>query len=220
MNLNQQFIDGSWYEEEYRDKWYRHLYIEKPEEKWAKESNEYYIGLKILYTGLKPDQSILDLGSSTGRYMKAWKRLGYKNIKGIEISKTAFENAENDCEVCHGTAENMRMFNDKEFNLVESAAFFEHIDESIINKTIRECFRVGKMQAHTIGLDKGTDPSHINIKTLDEWMIYFEKNADSDKYLISCLPDPLFNNCPVLTVIHEDDLKYPLLIAMKNNEEK
>lgn len=218
MQPNAQYIDGSWYENEYQGKWYRENYIEKPEPDWAKQANDYYIGLKILYTGIKPKHKILDLGSSVGRYMEAWQRLGYNKIKGIEISQTACLHHNSGCEIYQGSVQDMHMFKDKQFDLVQSAAFFEHIDESIIERSIRECFRVGKMQAHTIGLHKGTDPSHINVKSLYEWQRYFEYCADEEKYLIGVLPDPLFEEVPILVCIHENDLTYPVIEAYKKAE--
>jgi FkbM family methyltransferase len=218
-NINQQFIDGSWYENEYSQKWYRDNYIESPEPDWAKQANEYYVGLKILYTGLKPNHKILDLGSSVGRYMGAWKRLGYRKIKGIDISRTACENHQSGCEIYHGSVADMSMFENKQFDLVQSAAFFEHIDESIVGDCIRECFRVGRMQAHTIGLHEGTDPSHINVKTMDEWVEYFNHYADNDHYLLGYLPDPLLHRAPILIAVHEDDLTYPLALSFKQSLE-
>ena len=218
--MNQQYIDGSWYENEYKRKWYRHQYIDTDEPIWAKESNEYYIGLKIAYTGIKPAQKILDLGSSVGRYMRAWKRMGFRRIKGLEISAEAIENAESGCEIYQGSAADMHMFDDKEFDLVQSAALFEHIDESILDDVLKECFRVGKMQAHTIGLEYGSDPSHINIKSMDEWVDRFNGKIDNDKSLVGYMPDTIFQKAPILLAIHEDDLTYPMITLCKDTTEE
>jgi len=196
ITLNQEFIDGSWYEEEYRRKWYKLQYIDTPEPSWAKQTKDYYNGLIIAYTGIKPNMKILDLGAGVGQVVQAWERIGFINVHGIEISETAVKHANHPNVIC-GSAQKMP-YKDGEFDLVSSHAFFEHIDESILPEVISECFRVGKRQAHTIGLEKGDDPSHINIKTMDEWLMVFAEAIKNKDWLVAHLPDPLLNIGPVL----------------------
>ena len=218
MSDNQKYIDGSWYDEEYRYKWYRHQYIDTPEPTWAKESKDYYIGLMIAYTGLTPDMSVLDLGSGVGQAIQAWERRGFTKLNGIEISQTAVD-ASNDDRIKVGSVKDLP-FMDKEFDVVTSFALFEHIDESIIHRVLCEAVRVGRRQIHNIGLDKGSDPSHINIKTPEEWMQYFGKAMDKDRALIASLPDPFFELSPILVGLYEEDIPHPLLDAFKANNDR
>jgi len=211
MNLNQQYIDGSWYEEEYSRKWYRHQYIDTPEPDWAKQSKDYYIGLMIAYAGLMPTMKVLDLGSGVGQVMNAWRRREFHNIEGVEISKTAVE-ASGDPFIRVGSVADLP-YEDKSFDVVTSLALLEHIDESIIDKVLSEVVRVGKRQVHNIGMDKGTDPSHINIKSPDTWLQYFKRNMDADNALLSYLPDPLFNTTPIIIGLYKEEITHPLFNA-------
>ncbi|MCK4817278.1 class I SAM-dependent methyltransferase [bacterium] len=202
---NQKFIDGSWYEEQYLSGFYRLHYINKPSPQWAKETKAYYINRILMYTGLPLSTKILDLGASSGQSMRAWQERGFEDVHGIEISHIA---------VLHGSMPNLRQgtvqnmpYKDKEFDLVFSSALFEHIDESILDDVLKECFRVGVIQAHTLCLDKGTDPSHVNIKTPGEWLEAFEKHTKDLAFVIS---DELLLTGPILMVIPEERLSYPL----------
>jgi len=202
---NQKFIDGSWYDQEYLKGWYRHQYINSPMPEWANEAKAYYINRILMYTGLPLSAKILDLGSGVGHAMRVWESRGFKNVHGIEISQIA---------VFHSGLPNLRQgsvqnmpYKDKEFDLVFSSALLEHIDESILDDVLNECFRVGRIQAHTLCLDKGTDPSHINMKTPEQWLKVFEKYTDD---LVFVAPDELLLTGPILVVIPEDRLTHPL----------
>lgn len=210
IQLNSEFISGQFYEDEYDHKWYRHQYIDTPEPTWAREANDYYVRLFAAYCGIKQDSKILDLGSGVGRQICAWYRCGFKKVKGIEISETAIKHAESGCEIYHGTVSDMPMFKDNEFDFVTSAAFFEHIDESILDKVLSECFRVGVNHAHTIGLERGDDPGHINIKTMNEWIDRFSKASEDKEYLVAQLPDPLLMETPILVAIERQSIIDPL----------
>jgi len=205
INLNEKFIDGSWYEEEYREGWYRDRYIEKQEPQWAKECKAYHINCILMFLGLPLTAKILDLGSGVGQFMGAWQERGFGNVHGIEISKTAvsYSNMRN---LIQGNVQDMP-FKDGEFDLVFSSAFFEHIDESILDDVLKECFRIGIRQAHTLCLEKGTDPSHINMKTAQGWLERFEKHT---KDFIFIAPDELLNSAPILLVVPENKITHPL----------
>lgn len=202
---NQKFIDGSWYEEEYLNGHYRTEYIDKGTPKWAKECQTYYVNRILMYTGLPLSAKILDLGSSIGQCMQTWQERGFKEVYGIEISHIAVFHSSLP-NLRQGTVQNMP-YKDKEFDLVFSSALFEHIDESILEDVLKECIRVGVMQAHTLCLDKGTDPSHINIKTPQEWLEAFEKHTNDLLFVIS---DEFLLTGPVLIVLPEERLSYPL----------
>ena len=202
---NQKFIDGSWYDQGYLKGWYRNQYITTPMPQWAKECKAYYINRILMYLGLPLSAKILDLGAGVGQGMRAWQERGFRNVHGIEISQIAVINS-GMYTLKQGTVQNMP-YKDKEFDLVFSSALFEHIDESILDDVLKECFRVGIMQAHTLCLDKGTDPSHINMKTEQEWLNVFQEYTDN---LCFVVPDDLLLSGPLLIVVPEDRLTHPL----------
>jgi len=202
---NQKFIDGSWYEDQYLNGHYRDEYLIKGTPQWAKETKAYYINRILMYAGFPLSIKILDLGASCGQSMRAWQERGFKDVHGIEISHIAVLHGGMPT-LRQGTVQNMP-YKDKEFDLVFSSALFEHIDESILDDVLKECFRVGVAQAHCLCLDKGTDPSHINMKTPDEWLKVFEKYTKDLAFIVS---DELMGTGPLLIVLPEDQIPYPL----------
>lgn len=203
---NEKFINGEWYEEEYSKKeslYYQH-YIEKDQPLWAKQMNQHCIDLTIAYTGISSDARVLDLGSGVGRDMEAWQSRGY-DICGIDISKTAVKSSGQSKMVC-GSVVDMSCFKDKQFDLIYSAALFEHIDSSIFEKVFKECCRIGDIQVHLISQDKGTDPSHINIKIAEEWAWDFYSLTTDHKIFL--IPNLLEKGHP-LVVIYPDNKELP-----------
>ena len=207
MNPNAKFINGDWYEEEYSEKWYRKTYIDEPEPQWAKDCNQYGVDFMAMVYGLPREAKILDCGSGVGRIMQAWKRRGFYNVHGIEISGFAVR-AANEPNMIQGTVADMSRYRDKQFDLVSSFALLEHIDESIEDQVIKEMLRVGKRQAHFMALDKGTDPSHINMKTAMEWGKVFARHVTGEINII-VLRGPLMEE-PLLLVFHGDEGTHPL----------
>ena len=208
--MNKYFITGQWYEHEYSCKWYGHQYIDTPEPEWARQSNLHAVDFCLMCLGLDSDAKILDLGSGVGRIMRTWKRRGFQDIYGLEISKTAVRASGEPNMIC-GTVADIP-YRDNEFDLVFSVALFEHIDESILERVINECLRVGKRQAHFIGLEFGTDPSHINIKTMAEWSNTFARYS---KDLIAVVENPLVGGDPMLLVLPYELVTYPMLTALQ-----
>jgi ubiquinone/menaquinone biosynthesis C-methylase UbiE len=165
--------------------------------------------------GISTKDKILDLGSGVGYYVKSWIDNGYKHTKGIEISKTAIENSKVSSRLTHGSVADMRMFHDKEFDLVFSSAFFEHVDDSILETVIKECTRIGKKQAHLIDYAGKTnpkeveiDPSHINMKSAKEWHKIF---YDTTLQPVMLFDDLLQGDWPIVGVLDVDNIHYPLL---------
>ena len=208
---NQKFIDGSWYDQEYLEGWYRQLYITTPIPQWAKECKAYYINRILMYLDLPLSAKILDLGAGVGQGMRAWQERGFQNVHGIEISQIAVVHS-GIYTLRQGTVQNMP-YKDKEFDLVFSSALLEHIDESILEDVLKECFRVGVMQAHTLCLDKGTDPSHINMKSKQEWLEAFQGHT---KDLVFVGADELLLTGPILVVVSKERLTYPLRTYFQN----
>ena len=213
INPNQKYIDGTWYEEEYGQYCYREMYINKPEPEWAVESDQYNVDMVTMIYGLDKNINILDCGSGVGQIIRAWLNRGFRNIKGIEISKIATEHA-NINHIKHGSVADMSMFKDNEFDLVESVALLEHIDRSIEDQVIKEMLRVGRRQAHIIGMDAGSDPSHLNIKTIEEWGLLFAKHA---KDVMIFRLNGLLLDLPVLLVFRMEDAPFPLRHAVQRS---
>jgi len=218
---NQKFINGSWYEEQYRDGWYRSQYINSDEPQWARECKAYYINRILMYTGLDLSAKILDLGSGVGQFIRAWQKRGFMDVHGIEISMTAVANSGIPT-LRQGTVQNMP-YKNNEFDLVFSSALFEHIDDTILDDVLKECFRVGAIQAHTLCLDKGSDPSHITIKSAEEWLNVFEQYTQGLTFVVA---DELLLTSPLLIVLPNDKyLSYPLKEkfyrdAVNNNDQQ
>jgi len=216
---NQKFIDGSWYDEQYNmnDSLYNIHYIKNEQPVWAKQMNQHCVDLTIAYTGILSDAKILDLGSGVGYYMNSWQYRGF-DVHGIEISKIAIK-ASKQSNMVHGSVQDMSCFKDKQFDLVYSAAFFEHIDESIFNDVFKECCRVGVIQVHLISQDKGTDPSHINIHSAEEWAWKFYSSTTD--YKIILIPNLLETGHPFIIIYPEGKkLPYQLHRYVKNYDKE
>jgi ubiquinone/menaquinone biosynthesis C-methylase UbiE len=204
----QQFISGEWYDREYDSGWYRMQYENQPE--WAEETNLYYVDLITAMLGLKNKANILDMGSGAGHFIRTWESRGH-NVQGMELSKKAIELSGLNC-ITQGSVHKMP-FKEQVFDLVFSASLLEHIDESMINDVIKEAYRVGEMQAHLIGLEKGTDPSHINIKTIEEWQALFMKHNNGKNAVIK-IEDVLLRTFPILLVVPQFLLTRPMREAV------
>jgi 2-polyprenyl-3-methyl-5-hydroxy-6-metoxy-1,4-benzoquinol methylase len=208
-NPNQHFIDGTWYEEQYKGGLYHDTYINPSNDKfqeYAKETNRLFARLITAYLDLPIGAKVLDLGSGIGMYMDTWEALGY-NVHGIEISQTACAYA-NKSNLINGSVADLSMFHDKAFDLVFSSAFFEHVDESILPQVMSECARVGIKQAHLISSEMGADISHINLKSMEQWAYLF---AQATNELCTLIPDTLLNEYPILVTYPErTDVPYPV----------
>jgi len=213
---NQKFIDGSWYDEQYGTDGtlYNMNYVKNDQPLWAKQMNQHCVDLAIAYTGISPDAKILDLGSGVGYYMNSWNHRGF-DVCGIEISKVALQAAKQP-KMIHGSVQDMSCFEDNQFDLVYSAALFEHIDQSIFNDVFKECCRVGIMQVHLISQSKGMDLSHINVKSAIEWVHEFHL-ATTD-YKIILIPNILEQAHPFIMIYPEEKtLPYHLYRYIINN---
>jgi ubiquinone/menaquinone biosynthesis C-methylase UbiE len=203
-NPNQQFIDGSWYDEEYQSRWYKMQYIDSEYPQWAKEADTYGVRFMAMCSGIPLTAKVLDCGSGVGRIMQTWRENGFANIWGIEISYVAWAEAGERDMRC-GSVENMKMFRDDRFDLLSSFALLEHIDESILGDVLNEMSRVSKKQAHFIAHEAGKDPSHINIKHPQEWIDLLTKHTGKQAFAI---PNPFIEQSPLFLVM--DELTEPI----------
>ena len=213
MNPNQQFIDGSWYDIEYGSKWYKSQYIDSDYPEWAREADTYGVRFMAMCSGIPLTAKVLDCGSGVGRIMQTWRKSGFLNIWGIEISKVACEATPSFTPVFNGSVQNMQIYRDNEFDLLSSFALLEHIDESILSDVLNEMSRVSKKQAHFIAHEVGTDPSHINIKQPQEWLDLLTKHAGKQAF---CIPNPLIKESPLFLVM--DELTEPIKHKLTNQE--
>lgn len=177
MSENQKYIDGSWYDESYKNGRYADIYkSDFPE--WARQFNLYHVGQVLSWLGLAPwpqTPRVLELGCGVGRYQEAWKAYECA-VNGIEISKEACGAASRAGHSVHcRSASDLSLLGDKTFALCFSAAFMEHIDRSITPDVVRESVRVATYVAHVIPLDKGDDPSHIHIQSTEDWLAEFDE---------------------------------------------
>ena len=193
-------LSGKFYEDSYADPegWYHRQYIAGEPALWAAQVDRYYAGLVAAVLNVPRDARILDLGSGIGRYIQAWQWRGYQNLTGIEISRTAIDHSWPGLNIVQGTVADMP-FEDQSFDLVFSAALLEHIPERILRQTIFECYRVGKMQAHLIADRAGGDPSHVTIKSGQEWLQILNEQAAG--HFVMAIPDPLLQEHPVYAAV-------------------
>jgi ubiquinone/menaquinone biosynthesis C-methylase UbiE len=224
---NHRYISGEWYDDQYSTPGsrYHDCYV-KDEEPiiYAKQCNWYYSYLIAAALGVRPNAKILDLGSGVGMFIQSWIDNGFTNIQGIEISKEAIKHSKIPERLTHGSVEDMSMFKDKEFDLVFSSAFFEHVDESILEQSIKECHRIGKKQAHLIDLPGkvhpegvDTDPSHITMIPMSEWLNLFMKHTDQ---MVMKIDDLIAGEYPIVAVLDNNDMHYPLISCIRRQYDK
>lgn len=187
-------IDGSFYDWMYEHNDYGGCYKPEGLEQWAVDTNRYFVHYVAGVHALTADAKILDLGSGIGHFVKAWKDCGFWNISGIEISKVACGKAVTEG-IVHGTITDMHMFEDGQFDLVFSASVLEHIPNSVLDDALREMFRVGKRQAHLIGIELGTDPTHVTILKPATWIERFSAMTEQANLLVT---EPIFKESPVV----------------------
>lgn len=64
--MNEHFIDGSWYEQQYSalGSTYHSIYVANPLDAWAVDVNQYGADLTAAYLGLLPGAKVLDLDAA------------------------------------------------------------------------------------------------------------------------------------------------------------
>ena len=195
---NEHFINGTWYDNEYKSGWYKNQYIDTPEPSWAIESKQWCVDfLKGVMQVYPPKCRLLDIGAGVGQFMATFEAMDFE-CYGIEISQEAVDigrNINQQDRLIQGTIADLPYANNM-FDVAFSSSVLEHIDESILPDAMREMFRVSTMQAHYIGLDHGSDPSHINIKTVDEWLRVFNAYMPDD-YICAAISNPLEAESPL-----------------------
>lgn len=213
ISRNEHFINGTWYNNEYKSGWYKKQYIDTPEPSWAVESKRWCVD--FLKAVLQVDSGkVLDIGAGVGQFMNIFEQTGFE-CYGIEISQEAVDigrNVNQHDRLIQGTAADLP-YTDNMFDIAFSSSVLEHIDETILPDVMHEMYRVSTMQAHYIGLDHGSDPSHINIKTVNEWLDVFNEYAPDD-YLCAAINNPLEDEGPLFIVMPQSHIHHRLKEAL------
>ena len=136
--------------------------------------------------------TILDYGCGTGHLLnRLSKKKFMKKSYGFEISNYARKKAEKNSKKSL-IIDNLDKIKDKSINLITALHVIEHIDDLKLSKTIESFKRVLNSEgdiliatpakngiAHRIKKEKWigySDKTHINIKSFNEWISFFNKN--------------------------------------------
>ena len=95
------------------------------------------------FLGKKRIKNILEVGCNIGNQLSLLKKLGHKDLYGIEINKTAIELAKKktkDINVIYGSAYDIP-FKDSYFDVVFTSGVFIHISPRDVKKAMREIYR-------------------------------------------------------------------------------
>ena len=137
-------------------------------------------------------QSVLEIGSSAGYRLNALKDLTpNSNVYGIEPSQKAIEFGENnykEVNFTHGTADNLSMYEDGQFDVVIVGFVFYVIDRNILFKVISEVDRVLKNDGVIIIIDFFSETALKNsYHHIDEFQAYSYKQNYDDIFISSKL---------------------------------
>ena len=113
-------------------------------------------------------QSVLSLGCGLGFDVERFVQLGVEVI-GLEITQAGIDNSPVSEYIVNGSATDLSIFKDKEFDMVLVLEMMEHLPPELTEQTIKEIRRVGRTYGiFTIGRGK-QDPTHINLRPREEW---------------------------------------------------
>ena len=141
----------------------------------------------IQQTGAK---SVLDVGAGRGYVAKILENEGII-ATAMDVSKHCYMTRATNNFVLHDATQTPCPFEDKQFDLVFSINFLEHIEEKHLPAVIKEMIRVSKGGFHGIHFDKSPfeeqdpdiDISHHTLKPESWWKNIF-KETDSDYIVV------------------------------------
>lgn len=124
-------------------------------------------------------ESVLDVGGARGYIVK---KLEARDIPAtcLDMSEHCWHTRATDSFVLHDATEVPWPFEDNQFDLVTSFAFFEHIEEPHVEAIMREMARVGKRGLHNIAFERtpeDIDSTHVNFKSKETWEEQFKRVA-------------------------------------------
>ena len=131
----------------------------------------------------------LEVGCGYGYTIKYLRELGV-NARGVEVNRKIIKESPNAEFIKYGSATKLP-FPDKSFDWVISKSVLEHIYNE--EDVIKEFSRVAREGVYVlICLEKRGDPTHINIKTREEWIQAFARfgfDEISDSYMLPKMTD-------------------------------
>lgn len=184
-------IDGSFYESLYADARsdYFKLYIENGIPNQAQQINQHYVDFAIWLFGLPPGARVLEAGCGVGHKIGCWNRRGF-DCRGVEVSSTARILSPHREQIDIGSVSELEiLYGDSSFDLVFSHGLMEHIDDSVLARTIDGFFRVSTRQFHVISIDKGVDPGHIQVLDAAGWLKNFAARMGERARTVGVIPD-------------------------------
>lgn len=109
----------------------------------------HYNYLELFKEDLPKSGKILDVGCADGRLLLILKELGFEAV-GLELAQSLVDRARvySGCNVFYGTAEEMIMFKDREFDCVICTEVLEHVPNP--SKALLEIYRVLKSNGTAI----------------------------------------------------------------------
>ena len=113
-------------------------------------------------------KKVLSLGCGLGFDIERLLTIGVYAV-GVEVAKHMINSSPMKDKIFSGSASDLSQFSDSEFDLVLALELLEHIPPELTEKTVSEIRRVGNnIAVLTIGRGKA-DPTHINIRSRNEW---------------------------------------------------
>jgi len=170
---------------------YNNLYLTDNKYGWKSGRPKIFLrGNDKIHTFVKraiqDSKTILDVGCGRGYFTDFFKReYPHLKITCIDIAAKEIRKYRPDMNIIEASADNIP-FPDNFFDLVVHLDGMEHIPAEIEEKTFVEEYRVSKkyvyhqIATHSVARDKdwiakGLGAIHINLKTPEEWKLWFDK---------------------------------------------
>ena len=156
---------------------------------------------QIISWGGKQDRpfKVLDVGSGPGGCM-SWLIAQGVDAYGVDISKEFIKISQSNFpeirgKVFKGNAKKLKRFSDSSFDLVQHLDGMEHIPKEWEEDCLKEAVRVSRQYVvHEIAcedawadggcINNGFSAAHINVKTSEEWLRFYESHSSSLNYKI------------------------------------
>ncbi|MEM5813226.1 MAG: class I SAM-dependent methyltransferase [Candidatus Aenigmatarchaeota archaeon] len=115
---------------------------------WSEAFSDFFLfGISNIIKNWKKDAKILDVGCGNGALLKKLKKLGFKNLYGIDASRRNIDKAKNkekEIKFFCGDITKKLPFRNEFFDIVIAVAILEHILDDDLSKFLNEINRVLK----------------------------------------------------------------------------